>query len=162
MNLPGNPSISQSGDTLVSSSAAGNQWYRNNMPIPGASAQSYLPVQDGCYSVLVTDTNGCSSAPSDTVCVSPVVLGIVSGKDSGKITIVPNPFRQQTVITVYSRKQRRITMQVYDMLGRQVRILSGRENEGMTLERKDLQAGLYFYTLTGAENLPVTGKLIIE
>ena len=53
------PEIIQSGDTLISNSSVGNQWYFNGLPIPGAVGQFLLPTQDGNYQVQVTYANGC-------------------------------------------------------------------------------------------------------
>lgn len=59
---PSTPVISiYSKDTLISSAPDGNQWYWNNMLIPGATEQKYSPSIDGMYSVVVTDSTGCRS-----------------------------------------------------------------------------------------------------
>ena len=71
---PGGPTTFCAGGsvTLTSSSASGNQWYVNNAPIGGTTAQQYIANAAGDYTVVVT-TNGCSSAPSavTTVNVNP-------------------------------------------------------------------------------------------
>lgn len=59
--VPAAPVITMSGNDLVSSSVTDNQWYFNNLIIPGAVSQTYTPVQSGFYSVSVTNTYGCSS-----------------------------------------------------------------------------------------------------
>lgn len=53
------PIVSQVGDSLVSSSNIGNQWYFNNNPITGATTRSIKPTQSGAYAVIVTDSSGC-------------------------------------------------------------------------------------------------------
>ncbi|MDQ3112418.1 MAG: T9SS type A sorting domain-containing protein [Bacteroidota bacterium] len=55
------PVISQSGIDLMSSQASGIQWYLNGNIINGATSQYYTPVQNGNYTVIHTDSNGCSS-----------------------------------------------------------------------------------------------------
>ena len=69
---PATPSISAGGPTtfctggsviLTSSSASGNQWYRNGTIISGATAQTYAANTSGTYTVTVT-TSGCPSAAS--------------------------------------------------------------------------------------------------
>lgn len=59
--VPAAPVITLFGNDLVSSSVTGNQWYFNNKIITGAVSQTYTPVQNGNYSVSVTNTYGCSS-----------------------------------------------------------------------------------------------------
>jgi predicted extracellular nuclease len=68
---PGGPTTFCAGGsvTLTSSSASGNQWYRNGSPIGGATGQSYVATVSGSYTVVVT-ANGCSSAPSAAVTVT--------------------------------------------------------------------------------------------
>ena len=55
--------------TLTSSSANGNQWYRNGNLIPGATNQQYVATVSGNYTTIVT-TSGCSSTPSATTAVT--------------------------------------------------------------------------------------------
>ena len=63
--------------TLTSSSASGNQWYKNGTLIPNAIHQTYEVNEIGVYTVKVTSTSGCTSASSTatTVTVTPVPRG---------------------------------------------------------------------------------------
>jgi hypothetical protein len=81
--LPATPTITPDGPTtfceggsvtLTSSNATGNQWYLNGNLIGGASAQTYPATASGDYTVVVTDTNNCLSAPSTatSVTVNPI------------------------------------------------------------------------------------------
>lgn len=57
------PVITQHGDTLVSSIIEGNQWYKNDVAIDGATGQTYVCTETANYKVVVTyATNGCSSS----------------------------------------------------------------------------------------------------
>ena len=60
--------------TLTSSVSTGNQWYRNNTAIGGATSSTYSATLSGNYTVVVTDVSGCSGAPSapTSVTVNPV------------------------------------------------------------------------------------------
>jgi len=73
---PGSPTTFCEGGsvTLTSSNATGNQWYLNGNPIGGASDQTYPANASGNYTVVVTDGNSCSSAPSaaTSVTVNPI------------------------------------------------------------------------------------------
>ena len=79
---PAQPAISASGPTsfcsggnvtLTSSSATGNQWKLNGVPLGGEVNPSLVATASGNYTVVVTDGNNCSSesAPT-TVTVNPV------------------------------------------------------------------------------------------
>lgn len=57
------PVITQHGDTLISSVATGNQWYKNDAAIEGATGQSYICTETAVYKVVVTyAVTGCSSS----------------------------------------------------------------------------------------------------
>ncbi|HUR79633.1 MAG TPA: IPT/TIG domain-containing protein [Thermoanaerobaculia bacterium] len=81
--LPATPTITPGGPTtfcqggsvtLTSSSATGNQWYLDGNPLGGETGQNYVATASGSYTVVVTDGNSCSSAPSagTTVTVNPI------------------------------------------------------------------------------------------
>lgn len=60
------PSITNSGETLTSSAATGNQWYLDGNPISGATASTYTTCDNGNYYTIVTQNN-CSSLQSNTI-----------------------------------------------------------------------------------------------
>ena len=64
---PTQPSLVQRYDTLISSAAAGYQWYRNDTLLIGETAQSLIVKLDGRYAVRTYDKNGCAvvSVPLD-------------------------------------------------------------------------------------------------
>ncbi len=51
---PARPVITQSFDYLISSHAFGNQWYKDGVPIAGATGQIYQTLSDGWYWTRVT------------------------------------------------------------------------------------------------------------
>lgn len=59
--------VEQQGDELCTTSNGAPQWYWNDDPIAGASAPCIVPEAPGLYHVVVTDPNGCTSAPSETI-----------------------------------------------------------------------------------------------
>ena len=77
------PVITSSGSTavcegnsviLTSSETTGNQWYKNGMIINGATAQSYIATVAGIYTVIVSNSFGDVTNPSNaiTVTVNPI------------------------------------------------------------------------------------------
>jgi hypothetical protein len=80
---PPKPTITQEGDTLVSSSPIGNQWLDSTgTPIPGATEQRFVPSRSGQYRVRVT-INGCSSESDPYTFIrrsEPVLLRLSGGK----------------------------------------------------------------------------------
>ena len=63
--VPGapHPEISQNGSSLLAlyNASASVQWYRNDTLITGATSSSYTPSASGNYTVVFTNSNGCSS-----------------------------------------------------------------------------------------------------
>ena len=62
--LPPKPVITKNLNTLYSSSAQGNQWFKNGIKISGEIRNFYNATEDGTYTVQVT-LNGCPSPFSD-------------------------------------------------------------------------------------------------
>lgn len=57
------PVITQHGDTLVSSIVEGNQWYKNNVAIEGATGQMLVCKEAATYKVMVIyAATGCNSS----------------------------------------------------------------------------------------------------
>jgi hypothetical protein len=65
--IPEIPVIIQEGDSLISSSPQGNQWYDLSGPVTGATDQVFHPVVETTYYVIVTSPEGCSSGPSNEI-----------------------------------------------------------------------------------------------
>lgn len=85
---PATPTINQNGAVLTSSSATGNQWYRNGVLIPGATNQNYTVTQNGNYTVIVT-SNGCPSSASAPL--NYTSTGIAQTDNAYFFNIYPNP-----------------------------------------------------------------------
>lgn len=64
--LPSIPTITQVDSVLISTTSSSYDWLMDAIST-GTATQSFLPLQNGSYSVLVTDTNGCSSSSAQFV-----------------------------------------------------------------------------------------------
>lgn len=84
---PVTPTISASGNVLVSSASTGNQWYLNGTLIPGATGQNYTPTAGGSYTVRVT--NG-PCATTSAVFVHTMV-GMPENQLASQLNVYPNP-----------------------------------------------------------------------
>ena len=116
-HLPSTPTITLSGDTLTSSAKTGNQWYKDSVLIKGAINQKYVATSNGNYSVMVTDSNGCSATSKP---VNYTTTGIEEASDNLKLNIYPNPFTNQTTISVDLDWNSSVNLTIYDMTGRVV------------------------------------------
>ncbi|MCL5990788.1 MAG: T9SS type A sorting domain-containing protein [Bacteroidetes bacterium] len=86
---PAKPTIERIGNTLASSSPAGNQWYLNGLKMQGETKQFLNLETLGFYQVQVIDVNGCISDLSDVMQVES--LGFRDIKSESGIDVFPNP-----------------------------------------------------------------------
>ena len=112
--LPSTPTISQNINTLTSSSASGNQWYYNGTLISGATSQSYTASLEGSYTVLVTDSQGCS-ASSLGITVNEFV-DIVE-LDACIFSIFPNPSEGKFSISFNAIVGSNYSFKIYNVAG---------------------------------------------
>ena len=128
----------------MSSSAGGNQWYRDGSLIAGATSQKYKPTQSGQYTLQVTQ-NECKSALSAaftftiTAIIDPTAFG-------GQVRVWPNPVSDK--ITVSNKLNRPLVAQLFDITGRPVIVTSISANATRELIVASLSNGSYILLLT--------------
>jgi hypothetical protein len=103
--------------TLQSNYASGNQWYKDGVMISGATAQAYIPMQSGSYSVSVI-SSGCTTTSAP---VSFVVTGIETSSD-GSIRMYPNPVK--TTLTIEIDGQGNASGELFNVLGQRLSAIS--------------------------------------
>ncbi|MDB5282191.1 MAG: repeat-containing protein [Bacteroidota bacterium] len=88
--------ISQNGGVLSTDSFSSYQWLNAGIAINGQNAQNYVPLNNGNYSVVVTDSTGCS----DTSAVYHFIgLRLKNVEDDEyPVSIFPNPASYYTII----------------------------------------------------------------
>lgn len=92
-------SVLQTGTTLVAlASNAAYQWVNcdNGTAIPGATDQSFTPLANGHYAVIVTGSGGCSNSSNCYAITG--ISGINELKDGNKVRIYPNPAHNLIII----------------------------------------------------------------
>jgi hypothetical protein len=113
---PSTPSITQSGDTLTSSSASAYQWYLNGLAISGATSQTYVATQTGAYEVEITDANGCLSDLSPAL--NFVTSDISEAELNSGVAIYPNPTNGSVKIQSLFNSAERYEVRVFDAYGK--------------------------------------------
>jgi hypothetical protein len=83
---PTAPTISVAGNVFTSSSATGNQWYKDGLSIPGEIAQTFTATADGNYTVRAI-TNGCTLTSNSINFVFTAVQNV----DPSQIGLVVSP-----------------------------------------------------------------------
>ncbi|HNW91084.1 MAG TPA: T9SS type A sorting domain-containing protein [Bacteroidales bacterium] len=143
--IPATPVITQVFDTLVSSAATGNQWYKTGTGlIGGATSQKYQPTQNGNYYVVVT-LIGCSSANSNTLDYVISSIDNISG-DSG-ISIYPNPAIKTLFIDGLKGET---VISIYDVSGK---LLIREEPRINMIDISNLANGLYLIKFDNTDNI---------
>lgn len=85
----------------------------------------------------------------------PTAIGSVTENIKG-LNIVPNPMSSKAVVTFYAEKAGTYTQKITNMLGSEVSRTSVEVQEGeftTSIERGNLTAGVYFYTLTDGKSV---------
>jgi len=145
---PETPVILLQGDSLVSSIAEGNQWYRYGELIPSANGPSFTPVLSGDYYNVITDTNFvCTSLHSNTI---PYYFTATEDQPVNHyFSVFPNPCNYELNIDFVMNETGQIRITLSDGMGKEIRSLLNLASETAgkhTLKSKinDLKPGLYF------------------
>ncbi len=83
------PLITISGTLLSTTTFTVYEWYENGIAITGATGQSLNITHNGAYSVMVTDSNGCSGMSAIDTIMNVDVVNVTTGKK--EIEVYPNP-----------------------------------------------------------------------
>ncbi len=161
--LPPVPTISASGVILTSSSGSGNQWYLNGTAITGATATTYTMTQNGSYTVVVTNSNGCSST-SQAYIITNIGLNEVANRLSS-ISVYPNPATDNVKINLNTVKENTCTVVVYNPTGEVMEVLATQLKINgeyiLNLHTSAYNNGIYFIQVQTAHEVK-TLRLIIN
>ena len=114
--IPTTPVITDNSGTLTSNASTGNQWYSvAGGLIAGATGQTYIPVANGTYYVIVTLLT-CSSDTSNQITILNVSIDTYSSENL--ITVYPNP--ANNVINVIQANTGEATINLFDATGKLV------------------------------------------
>lgn len=94
-----------------------------------------------------------------------VALGVNEVADAhNNVRIYPNPFSTSATLVIGNNVNTSgATVEICNVLGQTVRTLSNFSSHNLTIEKGDLQSGVYFYRLLDKQGaLLGTGKFIIE
>ncbi len=153
------PVITQDYDKLISSVAIGNQWYRDGLPVPGATSQTYIATENGDYFAIIS-LNGCYSDTSNHIQV--VVTG-VPPLPSSRLIIYPNPCRRQLFLPTNSMTGS-WEIDIFDFSSKKVYHTSGQilhESTVIEITLPSLPDGIYLVRFQ-QERIIRTGKILIS
>jgi hypothetical protein len=158
--IPPKPTITRdSTNALVSSAAAGNQWYTDTTAaINGATSQSYHPGVPNYYSVRVTQ-NGCSSLFSDKYYY--LITAIVSVGGGNYINIAPNPTKDFIVIRHNLSGNNIINIELYDLNGKKM-LSKNNVTNGERIAVSQLAGGMYILKIYNSGGKIIGSEKIIK
>lgn len=157
------PVITQSADTLFSSSLLGNQWYSYaGGLIAGATSNILLPQNTDNYYVIVKINNCIAPNKSNVIYFNNTNIDENDEFDS-KIIISPNPFNEFTKIEYQLEDSKFVEFTLTDISGKEIfKTISGKQQKGLhsfSINSGDLNSGMYIYKLKIGEKINM-GKMI--
>ena len=142
---PATPVISYNGAfDLQSTVAVAYQWLLAGAEIAGANSQFYTPTENGIYTVIVSNENGCTSVslPYEWLITS------LNKNSNSTLEIFPNP--SQNHITVVWESEKIKYVHIYDLLGNLVQIEYENFNK---INVSNLSSGNYFVRIFNAKGV---------
>lgn len=140
------PVITQSGDTLFSSAAYGNQWYNASGAIAGANDTMLVVSVSGDYYCIQSDSFACSSGSSNVLHV--VISGFASSITNRLIKVYPIP--SEGIIYIDLQQSEAIEIAVLDLQGKVLISQSSPNNRHHALDVSGLANGIYCLQCSGA------------
>lgn len=147
--IPAQPvvSISLTNDTLFASGTGSFQWYFNGVAISGANDAWFIPVDNGTYTVEVTE-NGCSNTSEGFAFIS-------TSLEAGAVQaarVSPNPCTGAFMIDLPQARGQ--AFEILDATGK--RVHAGRITGMRTqVDLGHVEDGMYFLRMTDTRIIPV-------
>jgi len=152
------------------------QWKRNGVILSGDTSKKFTVKTAGTYRCEVTNSCGSKISTGDTVQIS--CKGLMDAaslqqklhEETDQLKIVPNPFSNSTKITFSLFQSQKISVSIFDMTGRLVKIIASAQMQAgtnqLTWNTKDekgnaVSAGIYFLQIQ-TENYSETKKLLVN
>ncbi|HZE82741.1 MAG TPA: S8 family serine peptidase, partial [Puia sp.] len=116
---PTAPPITLNGNVFTSSVATGNQWYRSDNLLPGATNPTDTAIYSGVYKTVVSDaSSGCQLSSNEVNFVSTGVVD-VNGASIG-LKVTPNPNNGVFGLEFYMDDLNDLSLQLTNTLGQEV------------------------------------------
>lgn len=164
ISAPEIPVIDLVGNILISSAAAGNQWYNSKGPVENATNQQFEPQETDYYHVLVTAPLGCGEAASEELYVTVVDAALSQLEE--QFIIYPNPVSKVMNLTIGLLKTEEVSISLLDAPGHEVRqFYNGQLSAGtqtLSFNVDDIAPGIYLIRLQTSENTQLRKLIITE
>jgi hypothetical protein len=112
--------------------------------------------------LVKTDCMGNDSVWDSVNCSLTLSINENRLKNENSFNVFPNPFSFSTTLEITTSSTIKYDFILYDQLGREVKKIMNITEKKITIEKDDLNSGMYFYRATSEENIIGTGKIIIN
>ncbi len=154
-----NNQLANNGTYLEAIPSTAYVWYRDGLPVDGASGQTLPVTESGSYYVMITDGNGCQSA-SDTL---QVVLTAIEGEThNAEFMIYPNPSKGKYVFEFKARPSADLDIVLINTLGQIVQQFGVGSQSGQSVYPINIEsqpAGVYWALIKQGDQTTVV-KLV--
>jgi hypothetical protein len=133
---------------------------------PGVSSGSLSPTTAGngthAITYSYTDANGCSATATASVIIDPCT-GIISNSEATGVSVYPNPFHESaTVVVSENTVLENATFTLYDITGKIVLEMKNVSSTTISINRNELENGVYFYTFINNGVIIGSGRIVVE
>jgi hypothetical protein len=154
--LPAVPVIIITTDTLFSTPGFSYQWFVDGNILSGSTASICVPQQNGIYTVIVMDANGCSAA-SAGFSYNSTTAGTIEEKSS--MLIYPNP--ASGYLAIQHVMEEDVSISVFNLTGEKVTHTLKTSDARITIDVSSLQRGIYIIEI-GSSKTIVRKKFVRE
>ncbi|HEX7583464.1 MAG TPA: T9SS type A sorting domain-containing protein [Prolixibacteraceae bacterium] len=152
--VPDIPIITQTGDTLRSSSPIGNQWFKDGVELPGENNQKLVIVSSGNYNVGVILGSGCSSESTILNAIKTDVSIIKTADFTCKV--FPNPNNGMFTVELESDKPVVFELELFTSNGESVAKQTVNHPSGnlqIPFGKASLADGVYYLQIKYGSNI---------
>lgn len=154
--------ISFSNDTLHSNYNLPGytfSWTFNGQLISGATQNLIQATTNGCYTLVVTDSTGCS-INSNTFCVGSTGIEDIT---SSSLTVIPNPVTGTSIIETDYKTGTTTQLKIFNSVGKLVKQETSKNNNQITISNTGLADGIYFIELSNSGTTEIRKtKIVVE
>ncbi len=151
------PDIEITGATLSVTGGVSYQWYQDGTAIPGATESSYTVTENGLYSVVVTDANGCTGTSGEVN----MIIQSIGVSSMHVLPVYPNPTNDYIQFAYAAGGD--LKWQILAMDG--ALAAQGILSESTTAYRlpvADLQTGLYMLQIISGDSMGTARFMVLH
>jgi hypothetical protein len=127
------------------------------------ASDSYIEIKEGRGVEYPFGNNYVPRIFNTTIDYCPGVITGIEGENDLSSNLYPNPFSTSATLELGTGiNLDNAVLNIYDVLGKQVKSITGISNNTVQIEKGDLPAGVYIYRLGDETGMLATGRYVIE